>query len=101
MAARHSASRLAMRQNDPRAWEAAPARSPQEISKSCIDDDEAGKNQGDGKPRLCLRASGGFGPLGSRTLERGDVTGRLADGMGFDIGWLAAAAHFLVLAFVA
>jgi len=37
--------------------------SPQEISKPGIDDDEAGKYQGNRKPRFGVRPAGGLGPL--------------------------------------
>src|ERR1035441_1571820 len=74
--------------------------SPQKISKTGIDDDEAGKDQGDGKPGLCLRTTGGLGAMGWRTLEGGDVARHLSDRMSLDIGRCAGTAHLLIIAFV-
>src|ERR1700744_525606 len=73
--------------------------SAKKVTNPRIDDDEAGKDQGNRKPGFCVRTACSLGPLRRRTFERGDIVRRPpSDRMCLDIGGFADPAHLGVIA---
>ena len=76
--------------------------SAKEIAKAGIDQDKAGKDQGNRKPGFRLLAAGELWPLGRGAFESGDIAAWLA-GTGwvdFDVRCFARAAHLVIIALV-